>query len=715
MIRVEDLDVPEGLKAALRREGVQILYPHQEEAIRRGLLEGRNMVVTAPTASGKTLLAILAAYRAISLGKKALYLTPLRALTSEKLAEFVRVFGESGLNFKVRAVSGDYDDPGEWLADYDLIVSTYEKADSLVRHGASWLGKVGLVVVDEVHMVGDRDRGPTLEMTVAKLQEVCGDPSFLCLSATVRNGEELAGWLEAELVKSDFRPVPLIEGVLAGGRLLLSDGTSKTFEGSDPLMDVVADSLRDGGQVLVFAMTRKRAEEYAAKIAGSLLELGDDGRLEEYAREVMEERESPFSERLASLIRRGVAFHHAGLSYHHRRTVEGAFRSRALRVLCSTTTLAAGVNLPARTVIIPEYRKFRGPGYVEELTVMEYKQLSGRAGRPQFDRVGYAILIARHVTDLHYLFEKYVKGLPERIVSSLASERHLRSHVLSLIASGIARTETALFRVLSRTFFAYQFGTRVLSAKTEPVLDFLESHGMITRSEGLEVTPLGKRVSELYIDPLTAVRLLEVVPEEAGLTEMGALLAVCLTPDMRDVSYPAIQRSRVESLLEEHVDQLPVQPPDPYDDPEGYELFLDSFALSLLLLDWINEVPEREIYERYRIEPGDFAALRERAEWIAYAAGQVMRVVGRRGLAGVFATLSERIRHGVKPELLDLVSLPEIGRVRARALWNNGIRSIEDVAEAPVERLVSVPGIGQRIAEKIKEHSLRALGRQPRP
>jgi superfamily II DNA or RNA helicase len=381
MIRVEDLDVPEGLKAALRREGVQILYPHQEEAIRRGLLEGRNMVVTAPTASGKTLLAILAAYRAISLGKKALYLTPLRALTSEKLAEFVRVFGESGLNFKVRAVSGDYDDPGEWLADYDLIVSTYEKADSLVRHGASWLGKVGLVVVDEVHMVGDRDRGPTLEMTVAKLQEVCGDPSFLCLSATVRNGEELAGWLEAELVKSDFRPVPLIEGVLAGGRLLLSDGTSKTFEGSDPLMEVVADSLRDGGQVLVFAMTRKRAEEYAAKIAGSLLELGDDGRLEEYAREVMEERESPFSERLASLIRRGVAFHHAGLSYHHRRTVEDAFRSRALRVLCSTTTLAAGVNLPARTVIIPEYRKFRGPGYVEELTVMEYKQLSGRAGK----------------------------------------------------------------------------------------------------------------------------------------------------------------------------------------------------------------------------------------------------------------------------------------------------------------------------------------------
>lgn len=715
MTRIEDLGLPEGLSRALHREGVQVLYPHQEEAIRRGLLAGRNMVVTAPTASGKTLLAILAAHRATSSGRKVLYLTPLRALTSEKLEEFSRVFRESGLGVRVRAVSGDYDDPGEWLAEYDMIVSTYEKADSLVRHGASWLGRVGLVVVDEVHMIGDRDRGPTLEMTVAKLQEVCGEPSFLCLSATVRNGEELAGWLDAELVRSDFRPVPLIEGVFAGGRLLLSDGTTRTLEGPDPLMELVAESLRDGGQVLIFAMTRKRAEEYAARIAGSLLEIGDDPRLEEYAREVLEERESPFSERLATLMRRGVAFHHAGLSYHHRRTVEEAFRSRALRVLCSTTTLAAGVNLPARTVIIPEYRKFRGPGYVEELTVMEYKQLSGRAGRPQFDRVGYAILMARHVTELHYLFERYVRGQPERIVSSLASDRHLRSHVLSLIASGIARTEPSLFRVLSRTFFAHQFGARVLLAKAEPVLDFLESHGMITRSGGLEVTPLGRRVSELYIDPLTAVRLLEVLSEREGLTELGALLAVCLTPDMRDVTYPAIHRSRVESMLDELSDQLPVQPPDPSDDPEGYELFLDAFALSLLLRDWINEVPEREIYERYRIEPGDFAALRERAEWISYAAGQVMRVVRRRGLSGVFADLSYRIRHGVRPELLELVSLPEIGRVRARALWNSGIRSVRDVAEAPLERLTSVPGIGQRIAEKIKEHSLRLLGPSSRP
>ncbi|MDJ0274711.1 MAG: DEAD/DEAH box helicase [Nitrososphaerota archaeon] len=714
MIRIEDLGLPEGLTRALRNEGVQVLYPHQEEAIRRGLLEGRNMVVTAPTASGKTLLAMLAAHRAISSGRKVLYLTPLRALTSEKLEEFSKVFRESGLGVRVRAVSGDYDDPGEWLAEYDLIVSTYEKADSLVRHGASWLGSVGLVVVDEVHMIGDRDRGPTLEMTVAKLQEACSEPSFLCLSATVRNGEELAGWLDAELIRSDFRPVPLIEGVFAGGRLLLSDGTTRTLEGPDPLMELVAESLRDGGQVLVFAMTRKRAEEYAARIAGSLLETGDDPRLEEYAREVLEERESPFSERLSLLIRRGVAFHHAGLSYHHRRTVEEAFRSRALRVLCSTTTLAAGVNLPARTVIIPEYRKFRGPGYVEELTVMEYKQLSGRAGRPQFDRVGYAILMARHVTDLHYLFEKYVRGLPERIVSSLASDRHLRSHVLSLIASGIARTETSLFRVLSRTFFAHQFGARVLLAKTEPVLEFLESHGMITRSGTLEVTPLGRRVSELYIDPLTAVRLLEIVQEQESLTELGALLAVSLTPDMRDVTYPAIHRSKVESMLDEHADQLPVQPPDPFDDPEGYELFLDAFALSLLLRDWINEVPEREIYERYRIEPGDFAALRERAEWISYAAGQVMRVVGRKGLAGVFAVMSDRIRHGVRSELLELVTLPEIGRVRARALWSHGIRSVRDVAEAPLERLTSVPGIGQRIAERIKEHSLRLLGPSPR-
>ncbi|MCS7095263.1 MAG: helix-hairpin-helix domain-containing protein [Thaumarchaeota archaeon] len=140
--------------------------------------------------------------------------------------------------------------------------------------------------------------------------------------------------------------------------------------------------------------------------------------------------------------------------------------------------------------------------------------------------------------------------------------------------------------------------------------------------------------------------------------------------------------------------------------PEDYE---DALATALTLREWIEEVREKEIYERMRIEPGDFAVLRERAEWIAYSASQVLRVVGRRGLSSKFAVLTERIRHGVRPDILELVSLPEIGRVRGRELWRSGFRTVRDVAEASIERLQSVPGIGPRLAERIKAYAVAAI------
>ncbi|MCS7095264.1 MAG: DEAD/DEAH box helicase [Thaumarchaeota archaeon] len=551
-MEVDDLRVSEGMKRALRSEGIERLYPHQVEAIEKGLMEGRNMVVSAPTASGKTLLAVLAAYRHLSEGRKVLYLTPLRALTTEKVAEFSSLFQEAGMNVKVRAASGDYDDRGDWLADSDLVVATYEKADSLVRHRARWLGDVRLVVVDEVHMIGDGERGPTLEMTVAKLMEVFEEPQMLCLSATIRNAEEIARWLDAGLVRSDFRPVPLKEGVLVEreGEIVFPDGSSRPIGNSgDGLLAAVKEGLRDDGQVLVFAMTRKRAEGYASRIANSLLEMGDSEVLTRYAARALEDRESPVSEVLASLIARGLAFHHAGLSFFHRSLIEDAFRSRALKVLCATTTLAAGVNLPARTVVIPEYRKYTGRGWSEELSVMEYKQLCGRAGRPKYDRVGYAILLAKSGREAEKLMSEYVLGEPERVWSALASERHLRSHVLSLIASGIAKSENSLFRTLGRSFFAHQHGTKVLSSKVEPVLEFLEENGMMRRSEVLEVTPLGKRVSELYIDPLTAVRIMELTSGDVGTLDLTLLQLIAMVPDMQDVPKPGVPKSVVSETL----------------------------------------------------------------------------------------------------------------------------------------------------------------------
>ncbi len=709
-MRIEETGLPAWLVEALKTSGVETLYPPQAEALEKGLLEGRNLVVSSPTASGKTLIALMAAQRVLAGGAKVLYLTPLRALTAEKAADFRSLFLERGPGYRVLAVSGDYDDPGEWVGSGDVIVATYEKADSLVRHRARWLSSIGLVVVDEIHMLGDRERGPTLEMTIAKLLETIENPQLLGLSATIPNVKEIAEWLEATSIVSNFRPVPLKEGVARHDRITFGDGSTMRLRSpGDLLSAIVAEGLMGGGQVLVFALTRRRAEQLAEKLVGVIQAMEgqisvDWEGLRDYAKRIREsEKESPFAERLARLMEQGSSFHHAGLGHLHRAAIVEAFKERVLPLICATPTLAAGVNLPARMVVIPEMRRYSSRLGSAALSVTEYKQFCGRAGRPMYDEVGYAILLANSKAEEEYLLERYVRGEPERVYSALGNERHLRSHVLSLIASGLTSSEHGLARMIGRTFYAHIFGPKSLNMRIEQVLETLERYFMISREEGLKATRLGHRVSELYIDPLTAVRILELTAGLERLSPLQALQIICLTPDMGDVFAARLRLPSLQKIVEEIGDEEFLKPQNREENPEEYELYIESIKNALVLWSWVEEVPEKGIYERFNVEPGDFAALRERAEWISYSAASILELEGRKRLSARYMALTERLRHGVREELLDLVRLPEIGRVRGRSLWNAGIRSAEAVKAASIEQLAKVPGIGTTIATKIKK------------
>ncbi|HID04585.1 MAG TPA: DEAD/DEAH box helicase, partial [Aigarchaeota archaeon] len=162
------------------------------------------MMISTPTASGKTLIAMMTAYNHVRRGGKCLYLTPLRALAGEKLEEFRRLLKDTP--YKAVASTGDYDSSDPWLANYDVIIATNEKADSLIRHGAKWIDSITLVVADEIHLLGDPDRGPTLEMTLTKLLDKRPDSQMLALSATARNAGEIAEWLGSELISMEWRP-----------------------------------------------------------------------------------------------------------------------------------------------------------------------------------------------------------------------------------------------------------------------------------------------------------------------------------------------------------------------------------------------------------------------------------------------------------------------------------------------------------------------------
>ncbi|MEM4038348.1 MAG: DEAD/DEAH box helicase, partial [Nitrososphaerota archaeon] len=668
------------------------------------------IVVSTPTASGKTLIAFFSASIHLVEGGKILYLVPLRALASEKILDVNEILCE-GTRFKAAISTGDYDSSDPWLEAYDVIISTNEKVDSLLRHGASWMKDVTLVVVDELHLIGDPDRGPTLEMVITRLRKTIPNAQYIALSATISNVGDLAGWLKAKIVRSDWRPVPLKEGVLIDSRIEFIDGTVKELKPLDrsSVVNAVLNILLEGGQTLIFTSTRKKAEEYALKIARTfserldLISWEDREKLKEYAEEILAEERSGFTENLAKLIENGVAFHHAGLSYHQRKIVEEAFRSRFLKTVVATPTLAAGVNLPARLVLITEVKRYI-PGYgYQSIPVIEYKQFCGRAGRPLYDEVGYAVTIAKNKEEKEYIMERYVKGDLEKIVSRLASEKHLRVHVLSMIATSNIGTLGDLLKFFGETYLGYLYGSRVIKEKVENIVEFLSRGRFIEVDDGfMKATKLGVRVSQLYIDPLTALIILRNLDEGYERpSNFGLLHLIALTPEIPRIPMKKLGVHILEEYLERKKNGMLVKIPNR--DDEFYEEYLDAVRLAMVLEAWIEEMPDSELYDRFGIQPGDMAALRESAEWIAYSASQIAKISGHSKYVTPFQILSERIKHGVREELLPLVRLRGIGRVRARALYRAGYTSIEKLKATTVEDLKRILGIGEKIARSILE------------
>src|SRR5947207_3267477 len=283
-MRVADLGLDPRVVEILKGQGIEELYPPQVDAIGPALL-GENLVLALPTASGKSLVAYLAILAFVLRKGKALYIVPLRALAAEKY-EDLKEFESLGI--KVGISVGDYDSVDPTLEKFDVIVATSERADSLLRHRTNWLQQLSVVVADEVHLINDADRGPTLEVTLAKLRQVNPRAQVLALSATIKNSDQLAKWLEAEHVKSDWRPVPLKEGVYHDGLIHFVDkSTTEIKAGEDAISGLVADIMSTGGQALVFVNTR-RSTEALAKVVGSRIRHDLDEKKKDHLKKVAE-------------------------------------------------------------------------------------------------------------------------------------------------------------------------------------------------------------------------------------------------------------------------------------------------------------------------------------------------------------------------------------------------------------------------------------------
>ncbi len=685
---------------------VQDLYPPQKEALPH-VFSGKNVVLAVPTAAGKTLVAYLGIFHRLrSHGGKALYIVPLRAIAREKYEELLEL---KEFGFRIGITTGELDESDKRIFRYDIIVCTSEKADSLLRHGNAWVKQVSIVVIDEVHLIHDQTRGPTLEVIIARFRALNPNTQLIALSATIQNAVELTDWLDAQLIQSTWRPVPLKEGVFYRKHIRFNDGSKHEVVGNQKkaLEMLVSEGIENSGQLLVFVNSRRSTVSVAnrlAKVVGEQLSKDETKHLAGIA-ERLQRNVFDMTSVLSTLpqcIVSGVAFHNAGLSSFQRQLVETEFKAGFIKCIVATPTLAAGVNIPARRVIIRDLWRYDMNFGMTPIPILEYKQQAGRAGRPRFDTVGEAITIAKSSSQQDQIFFNYILADTEPIYSKLGNQAALRMHLLAAIATDFVSSQESIDRFIDSTFYAYQSDEVSRQQETETALTFLVDNGFVTKDADLfQPTLLGGRTSSLYIDPLSALLLKKALENSCSREPepLSFLHAVCSTPDIRSL-YLRNTDTWVEEEAERNQGVLLTQPP--VGSREDFEWYLSDLKTAFLLNDWIEERPLDWLVSKYNIWPGDIHNLVEVAEWLLHAAREFTRMYNFSCVSDV-NNLIIRVHHGCKAELLDLVKLKGVGRVRARALYSEGFTTINSLRRVPVERIAHIKGIGKVVAETIKQ------------
>ncbi|MFH1200006.1 MAG: DEAD/DEAH box helicase [Candidatus Micrarchaeota archaeon] len=677
------------LAETLLKLGYDSLNPMQSDALAAGLVESDRTVVCAPTASGKTLLALLRMVANHSAnGSKAIYVVPLKALAQEKKDEFSEVLAP--FQMSVAAASSDYDSAGEQYAAADVIIATVEKLDSMMRHRPTWFSKVGLAVIDEAHLLGDDHRGSTLEMVFVKLLQQ--DCRLLALSATIGNAKEIAAWLDAKLFEHSYRPTKLSYRIATKKLVYSIDGArlSKSVQvKGDPVRHLVLEAVLRGGQAIVFVASRRAAEAQAEELASIIsgkLSAEDLESCKSISEKALHALPNPTSQctALSKCIAAGVSFHHAGIAPKQRKAIEDGFkRARAIKAIVATTTLAMGVDYPASVVVVRDLKRFTG-AFSEFIPKFEVRQMAGRAGRPRYDKEGLAVLVCGE-KDLDYVLDEYVNGEVEDLQSKLSSAAVLRMHALGLVASGHCKSSKELHAFFGRTLFAHQYqSTEELFGMVDSAVGELKEFDFLAeRATGaLLPTPVGKRVSELYVDPLSASFFAEFIKAKGDKASFDFLMAINCATEM----LPLLTVKRGEEQEVFRAAESETYHPFIESQFDDYN-FVSKFKSSKLLAAWIDERTEEEMLEQFDAPPGLLYSRLRNAEWLCYAMQELAYSLNQPSMHAQAKRLRRRLKHGIKEELLSICSIKGVGRVRGRKLFSAGIRTSEELAATPRERI----------------------------
>lgn len=733
--------------------GITHMFDWQAECLLNSRsLQRANLIYSAPTSAGKTLVAeLLILKQVLETRRKALFILPFVSVAHEKTQYLRALFQDIGL--RVDAFVGSQSPVGG-LAGVDVAICTIEKANSLLNRLLEdrEMSQLGIIVVDELHMAGDPSRGYLLELLLTKVQFASQGTlgsadqkvQIVGMSATLPNLSVLADWLHADLYCTNYRPVPLTEYVKVGNRiyskamkLIRSIPESETLsDDPDHIVWLCQETVNGGHSVLVFCPTKNQTEKLAEKIAANIMRgargcnLHVNSKQLKQISEQLERTQVGMDCQLANTLPKGVAFHHAGLTTDEREIIERGFRQSVIRVLTATSTLSSGVNLPARRVII------RTPMFHRTtLDPMTYKQMAGRAGRKGVDSCGESILVCKPSEKQKgsSLVQSRLRPVKSCLMSGESTDGHcsaMKRALLEVIASGVAVIPNDVERYTESTLLAAEMkavgkDTKIVKESVASSLDFLHKNEFISLRN--ETTTCDFQ----WEDDSTAV----FHPTQLG----TACLASALSPDEALIVLSELQRARKSFVLENELHLVyqvtPVFLQKQWPCPNWYtflslwdklspdllrvadlvgvkESFLARavngkvpertpeqraasrvhrrFFTALALHDLIQEVPLHVVAGRYGVSRGLLQSLQASAATFAGMVTVFCQRLSWHNMELLLSQFQSRLCFGIERELCELVTISLLNGQRARSLYNAGYRTLSSIAVASSSEIETI-------------------------
>ncbi|XP_029175852.1 DNA polymerase theta [Nylanderia fulva] len=702
--------------------GVDRMFEWQMECLsnHQVMQERKNLVYSAPTSAGKTLVAeILLIKTILERKKKVIFILPFVSVVREKMYYFQDLLSDIGI--RVEGFMGGNVPHGGFAATH-VAIATIEKANSLVNHlmEENDLSSLGAVIIDELHLLGDPNRGYLLELLLTKLKymTVRNDDiniQLIGMSATLPNLVLLAKWLNAELYNTEFRPIPLNEYCKIGDSIydnklnLVRKLTElpELEQDVDNILQLCIETIKSSHSVLIFCPTKKWCEKLAEQIAAAFYKLGCKNTvLGEMLRkeinnvliqetlEQLKRSPSGLDNILKNTISFGIAFHHAGLTMDERDIIEGSFRTGSLRVLIATSTLSSGVNLPARRVII------RSPLFGNTpLNTLTYKQMIGRAGRMGKDSAGESILICKPTE--RNTASSLLSATLDPIESCLNDFTLLIRALLEAVASEVLYTLEDLKLYINCTLLSLSEPSDIQTFSDEAIKFLLDNEFLLLQTTERETrwvaTPLGKACLAASIPPREGLFLFEelqkarrcfvldtelhviylVTPLSAG-CQIGTVDWMVFHELWNTMSESERRVGKLIGVEERFVMSAIKGVIKPGKSLNIHRRFYSALALH----DLVKEVPLHVVCKKYGCCRGVLQTLQQSASTYAGMVTQFCKQLGWDCMELLVSQFQTRLQFGVCRELLDLLRLPMLNGLRARSLYKQGITCVADLAVA---------------------------------